>query len=47
MIFKATKDQNVPVSKYIKTVPDVVFISVRNLPLAEARVIIYVLSSVF
>ncbi|KAJ7230695.1 isoprenoid synthase domain-containing protein [Mycena pura] len=26
MIFKATKDQNVPVSKYIKAVPDAVFI---------------------
>jgi hypothetical protein len=42
MIFKATKEQNLPFSKYIKAVPDAVFISVRNVPLAEARIIISV-----
>jgi hypothetical protein len=41
-IFKATKEQNLPFSKYIKAVPDAVFISVRNVPPAEARIIISV-----
>jgi hypothetical protein len=39
-IFKATKEQNLPFSKYIKAVPDAVFISVRDVSLAEARMII-------
>jgi hypothetical protein len=41
-IFKATKEENLLFSKYIKAVPDAVFISVRNcnVPLAKARIII-------